>query len=55
MFEITITEITACDPTGAPLKHVERLRITTDAVDVMAVARVAIGVKRKRKGKEKAA
>lgn len=56
MFEITITEITANGGVaGEPLKTVERLRLTVDTVDIMAVIKAASGVRRKRKGKEKAA
>lgn len=56
MFEITIIEVNA-GPIENSVVRTERLRLTTDMVDVMAVARVAIGGKRKRKGnsKEKAA
>lgn len=52
MFELTIIEIHNGTTPEQPIPtRIERLRLTTDAVDVMAVARVAIG-KRKRKGKQ---
>lgn len=54
MFEISITEIRK--PDGAVLpeekpEFIERLRLTVDTIDILAVAKAVTGVKRKRKAK----
>lgn len=57
MFEITITEICyrAADLMVEKPERIERFKQVVDTVDIPAVFKAVNGVRRKRKGKEKAA